>query len=242
MRKAKQQTGEKQEVTLVSLSELKSNDHNPRLIKDAAFNKLLNNLILYPHFLEQRPIVHKDNVVYAGNMRLRGLTHLLKLKDKDFNELAHSLRLDAVIHDKWLEYRKEKKVPTSWIAEANDYTTEELKAFVILDNQEFGVWDYDMLANEWDQDKLASWNLDLSSWKQPDVDGEMLPEGDGKKTVSFEATNTPKASDDEHVVVQYLVKVEDKKKVDALVEKVKVKHNDELIGNAFMRIINAYKL
>nr|DAF03133.1 MAG TPA: ParB protein [Caudoviricetes sp.] len=38
---------------------------------------------------------------------------------------------------------------------------EEIKAYSIIDNNGFGKWDWDMLANEWDENQLMDWGVDL---------------------------------------------------------------------------------
>lgn len=38
---------------------------------------------------------------------------------------------------------------------------EQLKAYSVIDNNGFGKWDWDMLANEWDAAQLTSWGVDL---------------------------------------------------------------------------------
>lgn len=40
-------------------------------------------------------------------------------------------------------------------------TIDQLKAYSILDNNSFGKWNWDMLANEWDAAQLTSWGTDL---------------------------------------------------------------------------------
>lgn len=39
-------------------------------------------------------------------------------------------------------------------------TVDRLKAYTILDNNGFGQWDWDLLANEWPEDLLGDWGLD----------------------------------------------------------------------------------
>jgi len=51
-----------------------------------------------------------------------------------------------------------KEVPVIF---ADDLTEEEQKQFIIKDNVGFGEWDWDILANEWDHDKLQEWGLDV---------------------------------------------------------------------------------
>ncbi|MDR1122043.1 MAG: ParB N-terminal domain-containing protein, partial [Dysgonamonadaceae bacterium] len=46
----------------------------------------------------------------------------------------------------------------------------KLKAYTIKDNANFGEWDYDMLANDWDNAKLDDWGMDV--WQDENSDGE----------------------------------------------------------------------
>jgi hypothetical protein len=55
-----------------------------------------------------------------------------------------------------------KKVP---IIKASELTEEQQREFIIKDNVGFGEWDWEMLANEWDTDKLNDWGLDVPNWK-----------------------------------------------------------------------------
>ena len=48
-----------------------------------------------------------------------------------------------------------------WIEKASDLTPEQQKEFIIKDNSSFGDWDWDVLANEWDTEKLNDWGLDV---------------------------------------------------------------------------------
>lgn len=51
-----------------------------------------------------------------------------------------------------------KEVP---IIFADDLTEDEQRQFIIKDNVGFGEWDWDMIANEWDEVQLQDWGLDL---------------------------------------------------------------------------------
>jgi hypothetical protein len=51
-----------------------------------------------------------------------------------------------------------KEVPVIF---ADDLTEDEQKQFIIKDNVGFGEWDWDMIANEWDEVQLQEWGLDL---------------------------------------------------------------------------------
>ena len=48
-----------------------------------------------------------------------------------------------------------------YIVQAKDLTEQQKDEFIVKDNVGFGEWDWDILANEWDTDKLQDWGLDL---------------------------------------------------------------------------------
>ncbi len=59
-------------MELVKISKVKSNENNPRYIKDYKFKKLVNSIKEFPEMLKLRPIVvNTDMVVLGGNMRLK---------------------------------------------------------------------------------------------------------------------------------------------------------------------------
>ena len=116
----------------VKLSTIKSNPNNPRLIKDAKFEKLKKSISEFPKMMELRPmVVNADNVILGGNMRFKAL------KDLGY-----------------------KEVPEEWIKRAEDLTDEEARRFIIADNVGFGEHDFDILANEWDVQELEDWGLE----------------------------------------------------------------------------------
>jgi hypothetical protein len=51
-----------------------------------------------------------------------------------------------------------KDVPTIY---AKDLTEDQKKEFIIKDNVGFGEWNWDDLANSWDDEKLVEWGLDI---------------------------------------------------------------------------------
>ena len=68
-----------------------------------------------------------------------------------------------------------------FILKAEDLTEQQKDEFIVKDNVGFGEWDWDILANEWDTDKLTDWGLDLPIYfNDSDELGTdfNLPEGD----------------------------------------------------------------
>ena len=56
----------------ISISKVKANPNNPRIIKDDKFEKLVKSIKEFPKMLELRPIVvNEDMIVLGGNMRLK---------------------------------------------------------------------------------------------------------------------------------------------------------------------------
>ena len=56
----------------ISISKVKGNPKNPRIIKNDKFKKLVKSIKEFPEMLEKRPIIVDENmVVLGGNMRLK---------------------------------------------------------------------------------------------------------------------------------------------------------------------------
>jgi hypothetical protein len=62
------------------------------------------------------------------------------------------------------------------IIKASELTPEQQNEFIIKDNVGFGEWNWDDLANDWDDEKLVEWGLDLPLGQQIDnlEDGEEI--------------------------------------------------------------------
>jgi len=68
-----------------------------------------------------------------------------------------------------------------YIVQAKDLTEQQKDEFIVKDNVGFGEWDWDILANEWDTEKLENWGLSLPVYfNDSDELGTdfNLPEGD----------------------------------------------------------------
>jgi hypothetical protein len=126
------------QTQLVSISKVKPNQDNPRIIKDYKFKKLVQSIKDFPQMLELRPIVvNEDNIVLGGNMRLKAC--------------------------------QEAGLKEVHIIQAKDLTPEQQREFIIKDNVGFGEWDWDILANEWDTEKLEEWGMDGFPFEEEEV-------------------------------------------------------------------------
>lgn len=125
--------------TMVKLSDLKRNPSNPRIISNADFKRLKKSIKEFPKMMSLRPIIHRDHVVIAGNQRHQML-----------EELGY------------------KDIPEEWIKDAKDLTEEEVKRFIMLDNEPFGKNDWEMLKSTWDIPQLEEWGIDLPDFPAKD--------------------------------------------------------------------------
>lgn len=159
---------------VVKLSQVQANSANPRSISGAQFQRLVDSLLVLPKMLELRPIVVDATMTaLGGNMRYRALCAIADMSyDAIGNRLAQlpdfikkTKPEQEALLNRWLVWRD---APTAVILRADRLTDAEAREFIIKDNVGFGEWDYDALANEWDEVELKDWGLDV--W-QPDDDG-----------------------------------------------------------------------
>jgi ParB-like chromosome segregation protein Spo0J len=146
----------------MKLSDIRPNPENPRVIRDDRFRRLVHSIRSFPEMMALRPmVIDEHGVVLGGNMRLRAL-----------QQLGYT------------------EIPDDWVRSAWDLTPEQKREFVIKDNVGFGDWDWDELANSWDEIQLAEWGLDV--W-QPEPEAEER-EQDIQALVTFDDEDARKAA------------------------------------------------
>ncbi len=108
----------------VSISQVKTNPNNPRLIKDDKFKKLVSSIKEFPEMLEIRPIVvDNDNIVLGGNMRLRAC------KEAGLKEV-HIIKADQLTEKQQREFIIKDNVgfgEWDWDDLANEWDVDELE-------------------------------------------------------------------------------------------------------------------
>lgn len=154
-------------IEQVKLTQVRTSADNPRTITADKFQKLINSLLVLPKMLEMRPVVVNPRMeALGGNMRLRALKEIAKLTPeqmaqrlaglKDYNDYSPAERKSVVEWwGNWLEQ------PFVYIINAKTLSEAERKQFMIKDNVSFGQWDYDALANKWDNAQLNDWGVDV---------------------------------------------------------------------------------
>ena len=145
----------------LKINELKPNESNPRIIKEAKFKKLVKSIKDFPEMLELRPIIlDENNIILGGNMRYKAC-------------VAAGL----------------KEVP---VKIAKGLTEEQKEEFIVKDNVGFGEWDWDILGNEWNNEKLGEWGMDV--WQPEEaVDYSVLDDLDLGSTLEDKEAGVKRA-------------------------------------------------
>lgn len=68
-------------------------------------------------------------------------------------------------------------------------TAEQLRAVTIKDNNSFGDWDFDLLANDWEIEELDKWGIDLPPMDEEEDNGSDESEADNAITVTAKSDN-----------------------------------------------------
>lgn len=173
----------------MQLSAIKVNPKNPRLIKDAKADKLLQSLLSFPQMLSLRPIVvDASNIALGGNMRLSTIKRIVDLTPDEFNAWISNSGATEEAAQVWQQVRETKKILDKWVLKAADLTEDQQREFTIKDNVSGGEWDWDILANEWDVPELVEWGLDLPNWADG-LDANNMSEDDLDENEEFDIIN-----------------------------------------------------
>lgn len=116
--------------------------------------------------------------------------HKLVQSLKDFPEMA-AVRPVVINQDNIIlggNMRYKAMVEAGWddipVTQVKGWTKEQEREFIIKDNVSGGEWDWDVLANEWDAEKLDAWGLDTpDDWgEDKEVEEDEAPEVDEGET------------------------------------------------------------
>lgn len=136
----------------MNIAELRLNEDNPRHIGEEEFEKLRESIERDPEFMQLRPIViDEQNIVRGGNQRFKALMYL-----------------------------GYEDIPEEWVVKAENLTQEQLRRFVLVDNQTpemAGEWDFKKLAEQMDFSELddLGFAVDESLLSLEGVKDESLP-------------------------------------------------------------------
>ena len=111
------------------------------------------------------PRVIKDDKFKKLVQSIKELPEMAEVRpvvvNTDMVVLGGNMRLKAMKEAGW------KEVPI----EVVDWDEDKQRQFIIKDNVSGGEWDWEMLANQWDELELQEWGLDLPVlMAEPDMD------------------------------------------------------------------------
>lgn len=66
------------------------------------------------------------------------------------------------------------------VKQVTNWTEEQKKEFIVKDNLSYGMWDWEMLANEWDAEQLQDWGLEVQGWEEEPSLDELIGEEKNK--------------------------------------------------------------
>ena len=110
---------------------------------------------------EPKPNEHNPRYINKANFKklvnsLKEFPEMLEVRplvvDENMIVLGGNMRLKAIIEAGFSEV---------WVHQVEGWSDEKKNEFIIKDNSSFGSWDWEILANEWNTQKLVDWGVDL---------------------------------------------------------------------------------
>ena len=149
---------------------------------------------------------NSDNPRYIKDEKFKKLVQSLR----DFPEMANvrpivvntemvvlggNMRLKAMQEAGW------KEVPVEIV----DWPEEKQREFIIKDNVGFGEWDWDELANTWDEMELDAWGLDVPNFLEMPTDDELIGEEKNKPATMKITFTSPEQLQSAEIDIQELL-------------------------------------
>jgi ParB-like chromosome segregation protein Spo0J len=136
---------------------------------------------------ENNPRFIKDYKFKKLVKSIQDFPEMLKLRpivvNKDMVVLGGNMRLKAC---------KEAGLKEVYILKADELTEQQQREFIVKDNVGFGEWDWDILANEWDNQQLKEWGMDV--WQpEEEVDYSALEDLDLDETIEDKEAGVKRA-------------------------------------------------
>jgi ParB-like chromosome segregation protein Spo0J len=131
------------------------------------------------------PRIIKDDKFAKLVKSIKEFPEMLKIRpivvNNDMIVLGGNMRLKAC---------KEAGLKELHIIKAENLTEAQQKEFIIKDNVGFGEWDWDIISNEWDAEKIEDWGLDIPNFMGMPSDDELIGEDKNKPAtlkITFES-------------------------------------------------------
>ena len=149
---------------------------------------------------------NSDNPRYIKDEKFKKLVQSLRdfpemanvrpiVVNKEMVVLGGNMRLKAMQEAGWSE------VPVQVV----DWSEEKQREFIIKDNVGFGEWDWDELANTWDEMELDAWGLDVPNFLEMPTDDELIGEEKNKPATMKITFTSPEQLQSAEIDIQELL-------------------------------------
>jgi hypothetical protein len=168
----------------------------------------------------QNPRIIKDHRFKQLVKSIEDFPEMLSIRDIVIDEdnmiLGGNMRWKACI---------EAGVKRVQVMQVTGLTPAQKKEFIIKDNANYGVWDWDQLANNYDNDKLTEWGLNV--W-QPTQFLEDDHEESGTSTAAHDPEAEQEAEDEkaDKRIIQIEFDIDDYDEANAIYKKLRGEGRD----------------
>ncbi|HAN37644.1 MAG TPA: hypothetical protein DCQ29_01975 [Chitinophagaceae bacterium] len=190
----------------IPLSLVSINPKNPRSIAPHDFDDLVKSLKHDPEIMTVNPLVvhsRKNMMLLAGEQRYKALL-----------ELGY------------------ETIPSNWIIYGDTLTEEQREKFVLLDNNHSGVWDIQLLNDDWGA-QIKDWGIKLKGVELNIDIPDLLP----TEPASKEPSSKPSATHDDYAVFELTMLHDNKTKLTKALNFIKEENNLEKLEDAMMWLI-----
>lgn len=151
----------------MKISQLKINPNNPQSIKNEDYILLKYKILAYPNILKGRGIVYDSsnkNMILGGNKRFQIIKDISTISkghlDKLLNESKKRFKGEqSKSKEIFLNIIETKEIPTDWLFDCKDWSEDEKKSFIVIDNVSDGEWDIQKLQEQWNIESLKNWGV-----------------------------------------------------------------------------------
>ena len=150
-------------IPYMKISEMISNDRNPRTITEEDVEVLKTSILESPSFMELRPIIlDKFGIIQGGNQRFKACEEL-GLTEVPFDVYTEErYKKDLQARKELAEKKGKKFIKPSY--------KKMCKEFVIKDNLNAGKFDNEMIIEDWELDDVRSWGMEIYKPEEVNLD------------------------------------------------------------------------
>lgn len=183
----------------------------------------------------ENPRVIKDHKYIALLKSIKEFPKMLEIRpivvNSDMVILGGNMRLRAC------QEAGLKEIP---VIVAKELTESEQREFTIKDNVSFGEWDWDKLANEWNDTDLNDWGLDVWTDKKELNKGlEFIVDGEEDGSIT---TNDVQNQDAHVKMIQLFMSLTQYNKFMGMIDKLSEHYGTDNVTDTIVKCVESTKL